>query len=154
MQSTFRTHWRNASPWKSRNIKTSFGKKEVQKYKLYFSLQKCAYPFSLLMQRAGIFFFSYFSFLLGETARFPQRHEAKQTGLGEHCFPTFNTQFWKEQNNSWSLHHLWSSPVCSPTSKALAAGRARGCCSRGVRASRSPRSIRSCNISKTVVSVH
>lgn len=56
---------RHASPWKSRNIRTSFGKKEVQNHKLYFSLQKCAYPFSLLTQRAGWgVFFIFFLFIL------------------------------------------------------------------------------------------
>lgn len=127
------TEW-NASLWKGRNIKTSFGKNKLKNKNANFSLQKSAHPFPLLIQ--GFFAPYVFLFTLWTTG-LPWRHEVNQTVLyWVSIFPlTGGNRFWREQMNIWSLQHLWTSPVCFPPFKAVAAGRASSCSFHGVKQS-------------------
>lgn len=129
MQYAFRTHWMKCSSLERRKHQDKLWEKEVQKHKLQlFPPETCTSFFF-----ADTSFFTPYTFLcMLWTIGFPWRHEANQTVLGEH-FPTDTGAGGKK----WTLGpcSTCGPPLCFPTFKALAAGRALSCSSHGVKQS-------------------
>lgn len=142
----------SASPWQKQKHHNKLWEKEDQKYIL--CSKHTHIPF-FCRCKEHVHFFPHFSFLFlkqlgSHTTRRQIRHEWASTVFPPVMHKSGGNKITADPCTSCP----WSSPVRYPISKAVAAGKASGCCSHGVRATSSPSSLQPCNTSKIVVSVH